>query len=337
LSKHLQQRYVAQYDWISWPDQDELLEGPDRSKTYAAFIEEAHQSPCNWIRFNDFVFWFTRGDQAAVESPVARVRRYSLARIGPGKIRSWRASATNVRWFNHNPTKGDGFPRNFNLRHYPMRSASQMQRRVRVDRAGLRRGHLNCHYENMDRLASLEVLPEQLHYDDGLSELSHEPIFDWEAIYGRPPSLPPSVVLAFDLTSSRWQLAGSLTTALKQCWVARANGPDTKRRLQAWMRTLESRPALPAMVAATSDRTVVATAELAERWDTAAADADDAVEPGSSAATTIAGVAIRIRVDPSRRRVIVEGPPDVSRLLAFVHLGGGLPPTLGSLPQAHFE
>src|SRR6185503_9646904 len=77
--------------------------------------------------------------------------------------------------------------------------------------------------------------------------------------------------------------------------------------------------------------------ELAERWDTAAADADDAVEPGSSAATTIAGVAIRIRVDPSRRRVIVEGPPDVSRLLAFVHLGGGLPPTLGSLPQAHFE
>ena len=31
MSKHLLSRYVKRYDWISWPDQDEILEAPTRA------------------------------------------------------------------------------------------------------------------------------------------------------------------------------------------------------------------------------------------------------------------------------------------------------------------
>ena len=34
MSRHLLADYVDRYDWISWPDQDEFLEGPDRTRSY---------------------------------------------------------------------------------------------------------------------------------------------------------------------------------------------------------------------------------------------------------------------------------------------------------------
>src|SRR5271170_3372293 len=33
MSKHLRKNYRRRYDWISWPDQDEILEGPARDKS----------------------------------------------------------------------------------------------------------------------------------------------------------------------------------------------------------------------------------------------------------------------------------------------------------------
>jgi hypothetical protein len=55
MSKHLMHNYVDQYDWISWPDQDEILEGPDRGKPYHYCLAEAVESPHNWIQFKDFI------------------------------------------------------------------------------------------------------------------------------------------------------------------------------------------------------------------------------------------------------------------------------------------
>ena len=47
---------------------------------------------------------------------------------------------------------------------------------------------MNFHYEGMaERLDSLEIPAEALHYDDGVTELDHDPIFDWGAIYWRSP------------------------------------------------------------------------------------------------------------------------------------------------------
>ncbi len=193
MSEHLMREYAQRYDWISWPDQDEFLEGPDRGRTYKDWLEEVAQSPFDWIQFNNYNFWWTKADNQSSERAVERVRHYSLfSDCGP-RIRSWRASATNIRQFNHNPPLGERYPRLFNLRHYPMRSEAQMARRLEVDRAGLRRGGSNYHYDNMSSWPErLIISPERLHLDDCIRELDPSPIFDWRTIYGRDaPSVDP--------------------------------------------------------------------------------------------------------------------------------------------------
>jgi hypothetical protein len=191
MSEHLMKEYAGRYDWVSWPDQDEFLEGPDRRQTYKEWLEEVAQSPYDWVQFNNYNFWWTKADDQRAERAVDRVRHYSLFPDCGPRIRSWRASATNIRQFNHNPPLGERYPRLFNLRHYPMRSEVQMTRRLEVDRAGLRRGGSNYHYDNMsswpDRLI---ISPEKLHLDDGSSELDPSPIFDWRTIYGRDAPSP---------------------------------------------------------------------------------------------------------------------------------------------------
>jgi glycosyltransferase involved in cell wall biosynthesis len=188
MSRHLIANYVSDYDWISWPDQDEFLEGPARDRSYYQYLREAHDSDVDWIRFRNFNFWHTDEDDPSIPETARRVRRYSLWPDCPPRIRSWRARVTNIRRFNHNPLDGVQSPRPFNLRHYPMRSASQMRARILRDRAGMRRGNLNFHYENMARRPdSLRIPAAALHFDDGVSDLNPEPIFDWRAIYGHSP------------------------------------------------------------------------------------------------------------------------------------------------------
>jgi glycosyltransferase involved in cell wall biosynthesis len=188
MSRHLIENYVRGYDWISWPDQDEFLEGPARDRPYSEYVREAHDSGVDWIRFHNFNFWCTDEDDPTVRDATRRVRHYSLWPDCPPRIRSWRARVTNIRRFNHNPLDGTPSPRRFNLRHYAMRSPSQMHARLMRDRTGMRRGNLNFHYENMRRrVGSLEIPAAALHFDDGVADLDPEPIFDWRAIYGRSP------------------------------------------------------------------------------------------------------------------------------------------------------
>jgi glycosyltransferase involved in cell wall biosynthesis len=195
MSRNIIDHYASRYDWISWPDQDEILEGPDRSKSYCRWLEEVHHSKFDWIRFQNFNYWLTSRDEADVQSPVARIRHYSLFPDCAPRIRAWRASATNIRRFNHNPPTGLQWPGSFNLRHYSMRSRSQMMARLERDRIGLRRGDSNYHYDNMKlNIDRLEISPEKLHYDDGKSELDPLPIFDWRSIYGDGPPRDTPVI-----------------------------------------------------------------------------------------------------------------------------------------------
>ena len=106
MSRHLIENYVRQYDWISWPDQDEFLEGPSRSRTYYDSLVEVSDSDCDWIEFNNVTYWFTVADDPSVASAPGRIRHYSLFPDCAPRIRSWRASATNIRIFNHNPPDG---------------------------------------------------------------------------------------------------------------------------------------------------------------------------------------------------------------------------------------
>lgn len=188
MSRHLMDNYTACYDWISWPDQDELLEGPDRSKSYYAHLIDVFNSPYDWIQFNNQNFWFTGEDDMRLARPTERIRHYSIMPDCAPRIRSWRASATNIRWFNHNPPNGTPFPTHFNLRHYPMRSADQAEKRLIKDRADLRRGSANFHYDNMKKNRSrLHIDASQLHFDDGRSNLSTEARFNWRDVYGSVP------------------------------------------------------------------------------------------------------------------------------------------------------
>ncbi|MGA3221821.1 MAG: glycosyltransferase family 2 protein, partial [Acidimicrobiales bacterium] len=45
MSEHLLNSYVDRYDWVSWPDQDEFLEGPDRARPYREWLYEVASSP----------------------------------------------------------------------------------------------------------------------------------------------------------------------------------------------------------------------------------------------------------------------------------------------------
>lgn len=189
MSDHLIANYVRDYDWISWPDQDEFLEGPTRRKSYAEYVREVWASGYDWIQFHNMNYWGTTADDPRVQSAVARVRHYCLFPDCAPRIRSWRASCTNRREFNHNPPLGRAYPTLFHLRHYPMRSEAQFEKRLRQDRAGLRRGQQNYHYENLARADRLVLHPSELHYDDGVSELSHVVKFNWRQLYGYPEEI----------------------------------------------------------------------------------------------------------------------------------------------------
>jgi hypothetical protein len=188
MSEHLIKTYVSSYDWISWPDTDEILEGPDRRRSYFEAIKAVLESPYDWVQFRNFNFWFTDDDDAREISPVKRIRRYSLFPDCAPRIRAWRSAATNERVFNHNPPLGLQYPRLFNLKHYPIRTEAQMERRVQKDRANLQRDGANYHYANMQRHPDrLRLAASQLHRDDGCGELDQKPIYNWRDIYGYGP------------------------------------------------------------------------------------------------------------------------------------------------------
>jgi hypothetical protein len=66
-----------------------------------------------------------------------------------------------------------------------MRSYDQMIRRITKDRADLQRGGMNYHYNNMKKdMSKLMLKPEQLYFDDGISDLKPYPKYNWREIYG---------------------------------------------------------------------------------------------------------------------------------------------------------
>lgn len=187
MSKNLITNYISRYDWITWPDQDEILEGPRRDKSYYHYLLDVINSPYNWIRFNNFNFWVTKEDDPAVISPVKRVRHYCLFPDCAPRIRAWRASETNIRKFNHNTVQGEGYPERFNLKHYGARTYEQLDRRIFKDRANLQRSDMNYHYNTMkNQINKTRIDANLLHFDDGVSELNKKVIFDWKELYNPP-------------------------------------------------------------------------------------------------------------------------------------------------------
>lgn len=185
MSEHLISQYVGKYDWISWPDQDEFLEGPTREYSYYDFVTEVFNSRYDWVQFHNLLYWFTAEDDPLAESAIKRVKHYSNFPDCSPRMRAWRACCTNIRWFNHNDPEGEKLPEMGKLRHYQMRSLEQALKRITKDRSGLQRGSTIAYYNLMNTWKErIIVPPDALHFDDGVSELSVEPIFNWRFIYG---------------------------------------------------------------------------------------------------------------------------------------------------------
>ena len=185
MSENLLERYVDKYDWISWPDQDEFLEGPTRECSYYDFVTEVFNSQFDWVQFHNLLYWFTSEDDLSVQSATRRVRRYCDFPDCSPRMRAWRASCTNIRWFNHNDPDGVKYPEMGKLRHYQMRSLEHALQRITKDRTGLQRGATIAYYNLMNTWKDRLIIdPHRLHFDDGRSELSVEPIFNWRYVYG---------------------------------------------------------------------------------------------------------------------------------------------------------
>src|SRR5262249_27166987 len=134
-ARYLVSTYGGCYDWLSWPDQDEVLEGPDLARPYHEQVTELLAAGGDWVEFDNFVFWFTAEDDASVAPPTRRVRHYTLSPPASPRVRAWRFALTNERRLgNSNPIEGRKAPVNWPLRHYPMRSVEQARRRAFHDR-----------------------------------------------------------------------------------------------------------------------------------------------------------------------------------------------------------
>jgi len=184
VSRHLIKNHLAHYDWISWPDQDEILEGPDRSMSYPECVAQVLDEGYAYVQFDNFNYWFSSQDDEAISSPARRIRHYCLFPDCAPRVRAWRASVTNERRFNHDPLPGKEYPRHFRLRHYPARSYESALRRILVDRAGIQRGTENLHYAAMARkLDGLSIDSRRLHFDDGVRDLHSAVTYDWKSLY----------------------------------------------------------------------------------------------------------------------------------------------------------
>lgn len=169
-ARYLVAAYGGRYDWLSWPDQDEILEGPDLARPYHEQVADLLAAGHDWVEFDNFVFWFTDEDDPSEPDPVRRIRRYNLY-VCPPRVRAWRFDRTNERRLgNSNPIDGRKAPANWPLRHYPMRSLAQARRRAAHDRnqPGFQFGDKNWHYERFrDDGSALLVPADRLHRFDG--------------------------------------------------------------------------------------------------------------------------------------------------------------------------
>ena len=184
VSRNVIYNYALDYDWISFPESDEILEGPDRKKSYYEHVCDVVESPCDWVQFNNMVYWFTDQDDVAEPSPRKRIRHYSIWKECLPRVYAYRASCMKNRQFNHNPAHGKKYPVHFNTCHYQVRSEQQMLKR-NESRIGLSRGAQNFHFDFMKQNQGKLYIPAaQLHFDDGKSELSHEQTVNWRDVYG---------------------------------------------------------------------------------------------------------------------------------------------------------
>ncbi len=189
ISQILIDDYSHKYDWITFVESDEFLEGPKRDKNYYEYLLDVSKTSSTYIQFDNMLFWFTVKDDPSIKSVRKRIKHYSYYRNCGPRIYAWKAKYTNIRRYNHNkPINAKKYPIHFNTCHYPFTSIHQMERKL-IGRSKLSNRMENSHYKKLHNTISNEhkrrkliIEPKQLHYDDG-SDLIKDDKINWYYIY----------------------------------------------------------------------------------------------------------------------------------------------------------
>ncbi len=182
--------YSKAYDWISFPESDEFLEGPDRTKSYYEHLCSIHlKTKINKIIFRNIIFWFTSEDDKTILRPIRRIKHYCYKSNCAPRLYAWRGSKTIIRRFGHMTHLYDKNSEclTWNTRHYEIRSKNHFINKMK-DRLHISKGTTNHHYKIMyeNLLTNKDygtINPNDLHYDNGISELCLTEVFDWNKIY----------------------------------------------------------------------------------------------------------------------------------------------------------
>lgn len=188
ISIYVYKKYSSIYDWFTFVESDEFLEGPDRTKNFYQHLIDVYNSNYDCVNFDNILFWYTDKDDQTL-SCRKRIKYYNY-KPAPAKYYSWRASIFTIRIYNHNAI-GKIYPINFKTCHYEYRS-SQLAVKKLTDRFSKwtedTPKFTNYHYKYMlDRVLKygiqlFEVDSSNLHYDNG-GELDMTITWDFKHIY----------------------------------------------------------------------------------------------------------------------------------------------------------
>lgn len=183
ISDILMETYKDSYDWISFIESDEFLEGPSRDKTYGEYLRDVASTDATYVQFNNMNYWFTSKDDASIKRVRDRVRHYAwFYNCGP-RIYAWKAEYTNRREWNHNlPSTAIKHPTNFNTCHYPYVSKEHYLHKLETRKLASREDGTNYHYKKLagdaDKILSLKM-EDMLLYDEG-KDLEVTKHYDWK-------------------------------------------------------------------------------------------------------------------------------------------------------------
>lgn len=182
-----------EYEWISFPEADEFLEGPNREKNfYEHLCHINEEKSIDVINYITYTYWYTEKDDSKIKSPVDRLKYYSINNPGSisengnsdYKIYTWRGNNTKLRSFGHH-INTEETKISWKTRHYEIRSEHQFKVKI-LDRIKISNGGKNHHYkilyDNYQKLVNF-IKSEELFYDNGKQELNNSEKYNWNKIY----------------------------------------------------------------------------------------------------------------------------------------------------------
>jgi hypothetical protein len=175
--------FYGKYDWLTFAESDEFIEGANRNKSYHESIEEIYHDGYDYTLFENINFWFTEKDDLSIPDPTERIKYYSYRDRKVYFSYRFENAPIDKQGFCHGKPQGKQYPNNFTSRHYQFRSLDHAKKR-NLGRKNICQGsEENKHFKEMQDINKLTIAAKKLNYDDG-SDYIMQPTVDWAKIMG---------------------------------------------------------------------------------------------------------------------------------------------------------